>query len=108
MDQDVVHLTLLYLLKARELAVSGQAHKAHLQLGLSQEAIEAVRQLSLAKVMALAHSSAICWVQRAPPQFWKDLLEDEKPTQTFAESLMMHLLVTSTRERSHDNLTPSA
>jgi hypothetical protein len=107
MDRDICDLTLLYLLKAREYAISGQVHKAHIQLGLSKDATDVLGHLPLVKLIALAHSSGIDFVHRAPPQFWKDLLEEE-PTQAFAESLMMHLLVTCTRERNHDDLAASA
>ena len=107
MDRDLYHLTLLYLLKARELLVSGQEHQALLQLGLCSEAIPVLKRLPLAKLGELAAADVSGFALRFPPQFWKDLAQEEA-AEPLTESLFMHLLASVASGADHDDVPPPA
>jgi len=107
MDRDICHLIHLYLLKARELAVSGQEHKAILQLGLCPEAVSVLKRLPMAKLKELAHSNVTCFAVRFPSQFWKDLAQEDL-AEPITESLFVHLLASASMGDDDDNFTPEA
>jgi hypothetical protein len=105
MDRDIYNLIFLYLLKARELAVSGQEHKAILQLGLSPEAVPVLKRLPMAKLEELAQSNVTCFAMRFPAQFWKDLAQEDA-AEPITESLFMHLLTSVSLGEDDDDFTP--
>ena len=104
MDRDICNLIFLYLLKARELVVSGQEHRARIQLGVSPEAIPVLKRLPMAKLAELAQSDSTCFAMRAPPQFWKDLAQEDA-AEPITESLFMHLLASGSMGGDDDDVT---
>lgn len=107
MDRDIHHLVFHYLLKARELAISGQEHKAVLQLGLSPEALSLLKRMPIAKLEELAQSNVTCFALRFPSQFWKDWGQ-ENATGPMPESLSLHLLASAVMGGDDDDLTAQA
>lgn len=107
MDRDIHHLVFHYLLKARELAISGQEHKAILQLGLSPEALPLLKRLPIAKLEELAQANVTCFAIRFPSQFWKDLAQEDA-AEPLPESLFMHLLGSAATGGYDDDLTAQA
>lgn len=104
MDWDIYHLTFHYLLKAQKLVVSGQEHKAILQLGLNPEAIPVLKRLPTAKLEELAKSNTSCFAIRFPAQFWKDLGQEDAG-EPIPESLFLHLLGSNAMGRDDDDVT---
>jgi flagellar transcriptional activator FlhD len=92
MDRDLYELNLTYLLKARELLLSGQEHKAYVTMGLSRDAAAQLKRLPISRLKELAASNVLCFSMRVPPQYWKDLAEwhEEAP---LSESLRVQLLM---------------
>ena len=101
MDCDLEQLFLLYLLKARELAIAGQEHRAQVQLGLCPEALAALKGLPLLKLAELAQSDSMAFALRAPPQFWKDLRQ-QKNHGLLDEALVAHHLAFCILGGEHD------
>lgn len=72
-DPDLYELNLTYLLKAREMALMGESYKASLILGISQDSVNRLSELSIEKIRTLAKSGVLCFQSRLPDKFWKDL-----------------------------------
>ncbi len=107
MDSDIHHLVFHYLLKARELAISGQEHRAIVQLGLCPELIPLLKRLSTARLEALAKTNVTCFSIRFPGQFWRDLLQEDAG-EPIPEALFLHLLTSAAMGGDGDDLAAKA
>jgi len=106
MDRDMAQLFLLYLLKARELAIAGQEHRAQVQLGMCPEALATLKRLPLIKLAELAQSDSMAFSLRTPPQFWKDLGR-ETNHELLDEALVAHHLAFCILGGDHDEFRSS-
>ncbi|MCK9608922.1 MAG: flagellar transcriptional regulator FlhD [Methylomonas sp.] len=86
MDDNLYNLNLDYLLVAKEMIATGDAHKAQFYLGLPAEAIEILRNMTTKQMKALAGSDYLKFCPRFNPSHWREFME----TQTFASESPEH------------------
>jgi len=98
---DMAQLFLLYLLKARELAIAGQEHRAQVQLGVGPEALAALKRMPMVRLAELARSDSMAFTLRTPPQFWKELGQETR-SEALEEALMAHRLAFCILGEGHD------
>jgi hypothetical protein len=76
-DLDLYELNLFYLLKARDMALKGKSQKASLVMGISQDNVNRLPELSFEKIRILARSGVLCYSSRLPDKFWKEFQNTE-------------------------------
>lgn len=74
MDADIYQLKVLYLIKARELLLTGQAHKAQILLGISPESAALLKRLSINHLQKLAAVETICFLPRVTHQALREFV----------------------------------
>ncbi len=77
MDINIYHLNLDYLILAHELIQSGQAQKAMVSLGVTQEAASILANMPVTQLKELARSDVLCFAPRFSACAWGKFLRNE-------------------------------
>jgi hypothetical protein len=104
-DPDLYELNLLYLHKARDMALKGKAKSASLTMGMPQDAVNRLPELPLEKISILASSGMLCFSSRLSEKFWRELQNTEMDEELLKARV---LLMIAAEEPEHDNANGTA
>lgn len=73
-NTDIYELNLGYLIKAREMVMSGRPHQAMVKLGLTPDAVRLLPAIPIRRLQTIAQRDMLCFAPRFAPGCWREIL----------------------------------